>query len=135
MTWVPPNIHFAVHQILTSPDMNDVSTDLSYVYGDTSWIAVASFSNGWSNFGSGVTAAGYRKVGTVVFLRGGITGGSANTAAFTLPTGYRPIGIEEFAVAAGGSFAQWKVDSSGVVTQQAGGTGINDLSTIHFDTL
>ena len=56
--------------------------------GDTGWTQITSFSNGFSAVsGQGVY---YRRLNNVVWLRGAITGGSANTAAFTLPSGYRP---------------------------------------------
>jgi hypothetical protein len=32
----------------------------------------------------------YRKLNGVVFLRGNVSGGTGETAAFTLPTGFRP---------------------------------------------
>jgi hypothetical protein len=57
--------------------------------GDTGWIAVTSFANGYSG-----NSVAYRKMNGVVYLRGNISGGTADTAAFTLPTGYRPVTIE-----------------------------------------
>jgi len=55
--------------------------------GDSGWANVSSFSNG---FGSAGTAPAYRLLNNVVYLRGNVTGGSANATAFTLPSGYRP---------------------------------------------
>ena len=54
--------------------------------GDTGWIAVSSFANSFS----AATAVAYRRINSVVYLRGNVTGGTANTGAFTLPVGYRP---------------------------------------------
>jgi hypothetical protein len=54
--------------------------------GDTGWIAVSSFANSFS----AVAAVAYRKINNVVYLRGSLTGGTAGTGAFTLPSGYRP---------------------------------------------
>jgi hypothetical protein len=54
--------------------------------GDTGWIAVSSFANGFS----AVAAVAYRKINNVVYMRGNVTGGTANAGAFTLPAGYRP---------------------------------------------
>jgi hypothetical protein len=55
------------------------------------WTA-PTLTNSWVNFGGSQTPAGYWKdfrTG-IVYLRGLIKSGTANTAAFTLPTGYRP---------------------------------------------
>jgi hypothetical protein len=53
---------------------------------DSGWINVSSLSN---NFTAPTTVA-YRKLNGVVYLRGNLFNGTANTGAFTLPTGYRP---------------------------------------------
>ena len=52
------------------------------------WTPVT-FQNGWANYDA-FRAAGYRKVGDCVEVRGSIMNGTANTAAFTLPVGFRP---------------------------------------------
>lgn len=59
----------------------------SATIGDTGWTNVSSFSN---SFVSGGNTPGYRKINGVVYLRGNIGGGTANTTAFILPVGYRP---------------------------------------------
>ena len=56
---------------------------------DSGWQVVSSFSNGYSG-----NSVAYRKVNNIVYIRGNISGGTANTAAFTLPEGYRPSTIE-----------------------------------------
>jgi hypothetical protein len=49
------------------------------------------FQNGWQNFGSGYSEAGFFKDALgVVHLKGTIYGGTNGTTAFTLPEGYRP---------------------------------------------
>ena len=49
------------------------------------------FTNAWANFGGGRATAGfYIDKGSVVHLKGSITGGTSGTSAFTLPVGYRP---------------------------------------------
>jgi hypothetical protein len=49
------------------------------------------FQNGWVNFGSGWSFAGFFKDSFgVVHLQGTIKSGTAGSAAFTLPAGYRP---------------------------------------------
>ena len=53
---------------------------------DSGWINVSSLAN---NFTAPTTVA-YRKLNGVVYLRGNLFNGTANTGAFTLPVGYRP---------------------------------------------
>jgi hypothetical protein len=52
---------------------------------DSGWTAVTSFTNGFSG-----TSTAYRKINNVVYLRGNITGGTPESAAFNLPEEYRP---------------------------------------------
>ena len=59
----------------------------SATIGDTGWNTVPGFNN---NFTSGGNAPGYRKINNVVYMRGNLTGGTANNTAFTLQSGYRP---------------------------------------------
>jgi hypothetical protein len=60
---------------------------------DSGWIQVTSFSN---SFSAGENVY-YRKLNNVIYLRGSVTGGSAGTTAFTLPSGYRPISKSVYA--------------------------------------
>lgn len=53
------------------------------------WVAPA-MQNAWVNFGSTYTTAAYRRDGNRVTLKGLIKSGVINSAAFTLPAGYRP---------------------------------------------
>lgn len=60
---------------------------------DTGWIAVSGgigFTASWANSGGALQTAAYRLIGTNVYLRGTITGGTGGGVAFTLPTGFRP---------------------------------------------
>jgi hypothetical protein len=54
--------------------------------GDTGWTNVTSFFNGYSGGGN----IAYRKINNVVYLRGRVSDGGANSLAFNLPAGYRP---------------------------------------------
>ena len=96
------------NKTLTSPKINEdvavtaTATELNYVDGvtssiqtqlngkqpleDTGWTTLSSFSNSYSGSGS----PAYRKINNVVYLRGRVSGGTANTTAFNLPSGYRP---------------------------------------------
>ncbi len=60
------------------------------------------FQNGWTNFGGGFAPAGFYvdPIG-IAHLKGVIAGGTADTLAFILPSGYRPPASLAFAVAAG----------------------------------
>jgi len=90
--------------------------------GDTGWIAISGYTNSWaSNSGPGTSAtvAAYRKTGNIVRLGGSIKTGSTATAAFTLPSGYRPTYLARFGTMnSGGTFSatQITVDTGGVVT-------------------
>jgi hypothetical protein len=79
--------------------------------GDTGWITVSSFSNGFT----APSTVAYRRLNNVVYLRGNLTGGTANTTAFTLPEGYRPVADAVFAV------QQYGTANFTYITAQAGG--------------
>lgn len=103
---------------------------------DSGWVA-PSLLNSWANFGGSYSAAGYRKVGSRVFLRGLLTGGTKTdgTSLFVLPSGFVPFGIERFAtsVNVASSTARIVVDTSGNVTIFGIPTGSNvGVSGISF---
>lgn len=62
---------------------------------DSGWITVGSggtapaFQNGWGNTAS-FQVNQFRKIGTIVYIRGAPNGGTGGVAMFTLPAGYRP---------------------------------------------
>jgi hypothetical protein len=99
MGWTTPTDR-ATGYVVSATDWNIVEDDLSFLYGDTGWTNVASFTNSW---GAGSPAPAYMLIGRVVYLRGTLTAGTANTAAFTLPSGYRPSAAMTIAVASGSS--------------------------------
>jgi hypothetical protein len=80
--------------------------------GDSGWITVSSFSNGFT----APSTVAYRRLNNVVYLRGNLTGGTANTTAFTLPEGYRPVAGAVFAV------QQYGTANFTYITAQADGT-------------
>lgn len=94
------------------------------------------FQNSWVNFGgSDQTAAFWRDPLGWVHLRGTIKSGSAiNTAAFTLPPGFRPTATEIFPSVSNGAFGAVSVTAGGVVTPFVGSTAYVTLSGIHFRT-
>ena len=73
-------VSFTPGQVLTAAELNAS-------IGDSGWITVGSFTNSW---GAGSVAPAYRLVGSTVYLRGRMSAGTANTVAFTLPSGYQP---------------------------------------------
>src|SRR6188472_2661435 len=52
----------------------------------------ASLANGWTNYGGNVQVLQYRKIGDIVYVRGGLKspGPSGPTVVTTLPVGFRP---------------------------------------------
>ena len=82
---------------------------------DSGWIALA-VGNGWTSATPPGFAA-YRKQGDVVRLRGSVVGGASGAAFATLPPGFCPVIIEQYAVPiAGGVTAAVVVDISGTLT-------------------
>lgn len=68
-----------------------VRDDLAWLYDGENWQA-PSFTNSWVNYDTTFYGpAAYRRVGGWVFIEGLIKNGTINTAAFTLPVGYRPL--------------------------------------------
>ena len=76
---------------------------------DTSWHEIGAagepaFQNGWVNVGSGNNTVAFRKDAFgFVHFKGSITGVTANTVAFVLPAGYRPVATAGVPVSAGTS--------------------------------
>ena len=68
-------------------DVNSISiAGTGIILGDSGWVAVTSLSNSFT----APTTVAYRKLNNVVYMRGNLFDGTANTGAFTLPSGYRP---------------------------------------------
>ncbi|CAJ0899785.1 hypothetical protein R6138_04373 [Ralstonia thomasii] len=76
--------------------------------------------NTWANL-AGFNPAGYWKdpLG-IVHLRGVIASGTINTAAFTLPAGYRPANTERFVAISNDAIGRLEVSSAGIVTPVIG---------------
>lgn len=134
MGWTTPTDR-STGYVVSAADWNIVEDDLAFLYGDTAWTAVTAFANSWVNYGAPYYSAAYRKVGTRVYVRGMIKSGTINTAAFTLPTGYRPASTAVFAVDSGGAFGVVGVDSSGNVTVSTGVNTFTSLDNVSFDTI
>ena len=108
-----------------SPVVNDIVSCFSFasyllVLGAMGvtvvWIA-PTLLNTWANVGAGFATAGYYKDACgIVHLRGLVTGGTASTIV-TLPAGYRPALIEDYAQSQNSLFSQMRVHSNGDVQQ------------------
>ena len=72
----------------------DIYSNGRLVASDSGWI-VPTLQSGWVNYDASYTPASYRKIGSMVYLRGMLRNGtlannSGTTPIFTLPAGFRP---------------------------------------------
>lgn len=136
MSWTDPTTHvYATGEIVTAATMNTfIQADLAFLYGDSTWTA-PSFTNGWVNYGGTLLTVGFRRIGTRIFLKGTMKSGTMSAAAFTLPTGYRPLADCEFAVNSNLVFGEVEIKSAGTVTALTGSNAGVSLDTISFDTV
>jgi len=76
-----------VNRLTTQSNTN--TTDITNLK-PTAWTN-ASLANGWTNWGGNVQVLQYRKVGDIVYIRGGLKspGPSGATVITTLPAGFR----------------------------------------------
>jgi hypothetical protein len=102
----------------------------------SAWNEVAStvgFTNGWTNFGSVYGTAAFRfDADGTVRLRGLIKSGTLNTAAFTLPAGFRPPSSRLFVAWANATLASVEIDPSGAVIPNGGSNLSMTLDGITF---
>jgi hypothetical protein len=140
----PDSIHRAsVGAIAPAVWGDTVNDDLNYLYGDAVWTDVAggAFLNSWVNVGSPYHNAGYRKIGSTVFLRGQVIGGtfgvpSGATAITILPPGYRPSANMIFPSVSNLLFGSLHVYTTGNVYASTGESGHSiSLDNCQFDIL
>jgi len=83
--------------------------------------------NGWLQYGSGWQTLQYRKIGDIVYIRGLIKSGTVPSTIFTLPTGFRPLAINQFVCMGNVSaVAYFNVYTDGVVSAvQGNNAGFN----------
>jgi hypothetical protein len=101
-------------------------TELRRLLTDTDprWITMTPLLNGWTADAS-VGPPQYRRIGGLVYLRGGINGSSMNAALFTLPSGYRPALSMHFVCRATSSITLGQVQiqgPSGTILPNVSGT-------------
>ena len=123
----PDTVHRATAGATAPYQWGDtVNDDLNFLNGDTGWTNVVTFTNSWTSF----QTVRYILLGRVVYLDGVMSAGTAASAAFTLPAGYRPT--------AGNNFPCWTnsgvgvnivtVSTAGVVTPvQSTGVWLNTI--------
>jgi len=89
--------------------------------------------NGWVNYGSGESNAGYYKdtVGTVR-LTGVIKSGTLAATLFTIPIGYRPASWKYFVTYVSGTYSKIKISKAGAVIIESGSTTLTCLDGISF---
>ena len=96
-------------------------------------VIAPSFLSSWVDYGGNYQTAGYWKDrDNMVHLRGEIKTGSMNNAAFTLPAGYRPEAIINFASSSNGAFGAGYVTSSGNVVPVIGSNAQFSLANVRF---
>ena len=129
--WVP------TEELAGKASVEDVALKADKTYVDTklsekankqqeAWI-VPTLLNGWIGL-PGSANIKYRKNNFgVVEIEGVLSGGSLNTIAFILPTGYRPVGKYYIAVVNG----YIEVNTAGNVIPKSG--SLHNLSTISFE--
>jgi hypothetical protein len=113
---------------------------IGYQTGTTviGWLA-PTFQNSWANVGGGAQSVAYFKdQNGVVSIRGQLVGGSSGTVCFTLPSGYRPLGLLKAYGRANTSSGEvpMAVDiaTSGTVTIQTAVVTWGDFGMISFAT-
>lgn len=107
-----------------APTWTEVHTfNAAPVVKGITWAAPALL-NSWVNYGIGYNPAGYYKDPTGrVHLRGLVKSGTAaNAVIFTLPSGYLPPNLCIFSGSSNDAWCEVRVDTSGNVFAQAGGS-------------
>lgn len=96
------------------------------------FIAVT-FQNAWADFGAPFNPTGYFKDPFgIIHLRGTIASGTINTAAFTLPAGYRPANTERIGVNSNDAMGRLHINSTGTVVPVIGNNASFCLDGITF---
>ena len=123
MPWTTPVDQITGH-VVTATDWNATGQDdLTFLFGDAAWTNVSVFTGTWA---AGSITPRFILLGRTVSLQGHLSTGTINTAAFTLPAGYRPTQNLCFPAVspagASGAFASFTIATTGVLTPQVGST-------------
>ena len=137
MAWTTPRTWIA-GEVPDAAMLNlHVRDNLLYLVGDAAWTA-PTLTNGWLNFGSGFTVAGYRKIGDLVWLKGTVKSGTLGAAMFTLPVGFRPLASGQTVNIVESNNLLGRVDVLSTGAVATGGVGSNayvQLDGIVFSTI
>lgn len=98
---------------------------------DIPWTAPALI-NGWINYAGAFAATAYRRIGGVVYIKGLVKSGTANTVIFNLPAGCRPTEQLIFTGYSGVGAARIDVAPNGQVNQATGSQDYLSLNGITF---
>ncbi|MCI0343934.1 MAG: hypothetical protein L0221_00635 [Chloroflexi bacterium] len=134
MAWTTPRTWVAGELVTKAMLDEQVRDNELYLKGDAAWIA-PTFTNGWVNFGGVTLAAGYRRIGDVIYLRGTIKSGTIAAAAFTLPAGWRPFVQQIFISDSNNLIGRVTVAVSGNVIPQIGSNAYYTLDGICFSAV
>ena len=84
------------------------------------------FQNSWVNFGATTNSAAFKKIGSVVYLKGLVKSGTSTI--FTLPVGYRPAKFANHPTVDNGGGALVNITGAGVVSISNGVVGTTFVS-------
>lgn len=117
----------------TYPAGPEVNSSTGYITGAPLPTFVApTLLNSWVNFGGAVDTAGYALHMGVVYLKGRVKNGTANSVIFNLPVGFRPSLDKNFTVNSNGALGIITVTSAGDVQQAVGSTVGMNLDGVIF---
>lgn len=131
----------SIRALLKSQIFQWASAIVASLAGDQEAVIAVSggvgFQNSWVLYADGTfappTLVGFWKDALgIVHLQGMISSGTLNTAAFTLPAGYRPALNTVFPTGTSGGYGEARVLSNGDVYPVSGGTGWFSLNGISF---
>jgi hypothetical protein len=137
MPWTSP-VDRASGYTVTNGDWNNnlgATGNTAYLYGDTAWTNVSAFTNSWVNFGAPYFSVGYRLVGNRVYLRGIMKSGTIGSAAFTLPSGYRPSSSVLMSTVSTNAFGVVQIAVAGTVIPTIGTNSSVSFDNLSFDIL
>lgn len=128
VTWIESNFRAIAAAISTmrASDIGAADTGHTHTTPVEAFITPV-YTNSWTTFAGHSSAAYYKDPFGRVHLRGSITGGTMNQAAFTLPVGYRPLST---IFHASSSVSSLDVNSSGEVKPTVGSS--SDIFGINF---
>lgn len=97
------------------------------------WVPISTYQNGWVDYGTQWPTAGfYKDTQGIVRLRGAVKSGTVPNIIFSLPVGYRPVGLAYFPVVSNNAFGFVSITPGGGVSIQVGTSPYVTLDGIWF---